>query len=262
MKVLAIGDVCGKCGCETLLKMLPRLKREYAIDLVIANGENSAEGNGILPHSAEQLFAAGVDVITGGNHTLRRQEIFPMLDTNEFLLRPANFPVALPGTGMRVVDLGYTQVAVLNVLGVVYMENMECPFRTIDRLIESAREQSIKNIFVDFHAEATSEKRSMGFYVDGRVSALFGTHTHVQTADAQILPQKTGYITDLGMTGVKDSVLGVEKEIIIKKLKDKWPVRFVNAVGDTELNGCLFTIDHRTGHTESVEAVSIPMQKN
>lgn len=257
MKILAIGDIYGKAGCEFLLKKLPTLKKEYSVDLVIANGENSAEGNGILPSSADQLFAAGVDVITGGNHSIRRREIYPVLDENPFLLRPANLPSSIAGSGISLVDMGYTTVAVINILGVVYMESMACPFETADRLIAKAKEAGAKIIIVDLHAEATSEKRAMGFYLDGKVSCLFGTHTHVQTADEQILPNGTGYITDLGMTGVKHSVLGVDKDIIIQKLKDKLPVRFFGATGECELNGCIFEVDKNTGLTTSVKRISV-----
>lgn len=257
MKILAIGDVFGKSGCDFLLKKLPTLKKEHAIDLVIANGENSAEGNGILPSSAETLFAAGVDVITGGNHTLRRKEIFNMLEENEFLLRPANLPSSIPGKGITYVDLGYTIVAVINILGVVYLESLSCPFETADKLINEAKQNGAKIIVVDFHAEATSEKRALGFYLDGKVSCIFGTHTHVQTSDEQILPNNTGYITDIGMTGVIDSVLGVEKSIIIQKMKDKLPVKFYGATGDCELNGCIFDVDKSTGFTKSVQRIKV-----
>ena len=257
MKVLAIGDVYGKSGCEFLLKKLPSIKKEHQIDLVIANGENSAEGNGILPGSAELLFSAGVDVITGGNHSLRRREIYPMLDENQFIIRPANYPSAVPGKGMTIVDLGFTSVAIINILGVVYLESINCPFETVNKLVKQAKNNGIKTIIVDFHAEATSEKRAMGFYLDGKVSCLFGTHTHIQTADEQILPNGTGYITDIGMTGVKHSVLGVDKDIIIKKLKDKMPVKFYNATGECELNGCIFDIDKNTGKTNCVNRICI-----
>lgn len=257
MKILAIGDVFGKCGCDFLLKKLPIIKKEHSIDLVIANGENSAEGNGILPSSAESLFAAGVDVITGGNHSLRRKEIYNMLEENEFLLRPANLPASVPGKGIAYVDLGYTTVAVINILGVIYMESLACPFETADKLVNEAKENGAKIIVVDFHAEATSEKRALGFYLDGKVSCLFGTHTHIQTSDEQILPNNTGYITDIGMTGVIDSVLGVDKNIIIQKMKDKLPVKFHGATGECELNGCIFEVDKSTGFTTSVERIKI-----
>lgn len=262
MKVLMIGDVCGKLGCEALLKTLPTLKKEQGIDLVIANGENSAEGNGILPGSAELLFTAGVDVITGGNHTIRRMEIFPLLEENPFILRPANFPNSLPGGGYALVDLGYTTVAVINLLGVVYTENVDCPFRTADHLLERARQDGAGIILVDFHGEATSEKRAMGFYLDGKVTAMVGTHTHVQTADAQILPDGTAYMTDLGMTGVKQSVLGVDKEIIIKRMRDKLPLRFQNATGSVELNGCIISVDHKQKNATDIKPISLLCSKN
>lgn len=257
MKILAIGDVCGKYGTEAVLKNLSKIKKENAIDLVIANGENSAEGNGILPCSADTLFSAGVDVITGGNHSLRRKEIFDYLDEKEYIIRPANYPNAVPGKGITLVDLGYTLVAVINIMGVVYMENMSCPFETADIMVKKAKDMGAKIIVIDFHAEATSEKRALGFYLDGKVSAIFGTHTHVQTNDNQILPCGTGYITDLGMTGVKDSVLGTDKDIVIKKFKDKLPVKFCGATGDTELNGCIFEIDNSTGLTTSTKLIKI-----
>lgn len=252
MKILAIGDICGKYGCEYVLNKLSTFKKENKIDMVIANGENSAEGNGILPGSADILFKSGVDVITGGNHTLRRREVYPMLDESQFLLRPANFPRSAPGKGITIIDLGYTNIAVINILGVVYMENMACPFETADKMIEEAKNLGAKIIFIDFHAEATSEKRALGFYVDGRVSAIFGTHTHVQTNDAQILPKGTAYITDIGMTGVKQSVLGTEKDIVISKMKDKLPKRFIGAEGECELNGCIFDVDVKSGLVSSV----------
>ncbi len=257
MNVLAIGDVCGKIGVEALLRLLPTLKKQYNIGLTIVNGENSAEGNGIVPQSADLIFKAGADVITGGNHTLRRPEFYSVLEENPCLLRPANLPAEVPGKGVTVVDLGFTRAAVLNLLGVVYLESQACPFQTADALIAELKEQGIANIFVDFHAEATSEKRALGFYLDGKVTAVFGTHTHVATADACVLPNGTGYITDLGMTGVELSVLGVEKEIIIQKMRNKMPVRFKNATGPAYLNGCVFKVDHKTGRCLLAQQITV-----
>lgn len=256
MKILTVGDVCGKAGTEALLRLLPTVKKEHHIDFTVVNGENSAEGNGILLQSADLIFTAGADVITGGNHTLRRSEFYTCLEENSCLLRPANLPNTVPGTGLTVVDLGYTQIAVLNLLGTVYLESQACPFQTVDHLLKELQSQGVKNILVDFHAEATSEKRTMGFYLDGRITALFGTHTHVATADACVLPHGTGYITDLGMTGVEHSVLGVEYEIILKKMRDKLPVRFKNAIGEAYLNGCIFEIDHKTGRCLSAQQIT------
>lgn len=247
MNILCIGDVCGHAGCEHLASVLPALKRNEKIDFIIANGENSADGNGILPHSMRALFDAGVDVITGGNHTFRRREIFDYLESEERLLRPANMPASAPGTGARIYDFGRTAVGVINLLGTTYMESLDCPFRTAEELISKLKSEGAKIIIVDFHAEATSEKRAMGFMLDGSASVVFGTHTHVQTADEQILPRGTGYITDLGMSGPVQSVLGVKPEIIIAKFKDKLPARFDQAEGECAMESCIFTVDDKSG---------------
>lgn len=257
MKVLAVGDVCAPDGCRYALKQIPIIKREENIDFVIVNGENSAEGNGITPDSADMLFAAGADVITGGNHTLRRKEFFNTLDTNPFVLRPHNLKNAEAGTGYCLFDMGRAQAAIINLSGQIYLERVgaDNPFLCVDELIERAKSDGAKYIFVDFHAEATSEKRAMGFYLDGHVSAIFGTHTHVQTADAQILPAGTGYITDLGMTGVINSTLGVKNDIIINRLRSGDMSRFEQASGECMLNGCVFDIDENTGLTKSVKLI-------
>lgn len=259
MNILAVGDVCSVCGCEYALKQIPRIRREENIDMVIVNGENSAVGNGITPQSAEMLFAAGADVITGGNHTLRRKEIFDMLENNPFLLRPDNLKEQDNGTGYCLYDMGRFSTAVINLSGQIYLErvNADNPFKAADILVDRATADGAKYIFVDFHAEATSEKRAMGFYLDGRVTAVFGTHTHVQTSDAQILPRGTGYITDLGMTGVINSVLGVKTDIIINRLKDGNTARFEQETGKCMLNGCIFKADEKTGLTVSVKRVYI-----
>lgn len=258
MKLLAIGDVCAPDGSAYALKMIPIIKREENIDLVIVNGENSAEGNGIIPESADMLFAAGADVITGGNHTLRRKEFFDTLDTNPFVLRPHNLKDTDTGSGYCLFDMGKYSAAVINLSGQIYLErvNADNPFKCVDTLIEKAKADGAKFVFVDFHAEATSEKRAMGFYLDGRVSAVFGTHTHVQTADAQILPKGTGYITDLGMTGVINSVLGVKNDIIINRLKSGVMSRFEQASGECMINGCIFDIDDKTGLTKLVKLIN------
>jgi len=247
MNILCIGDVCGHLGCEHLAAVLPAIKREHKIDFVIANGENSADGNGIIPHSARMLFDAGVDAVTGGNHTFRRREIFDMLESEERLIRPANMPASAPGHGYSLFDCGRTSIGIINILGTTYMESLDCPFRTALLLAEKLKNNGAKIIIVDFHAEATSEKRAMGFWLDGKVSAVFGTHTHVQTSVEQILPQGTGYITDLGMTGPVESVLGVKPEIIILKFVDKISSRFEQAEGECALEGCVFTVDDKSG---------------
>ena len=259
MRLLAVGDVCGSIGCGAVKRVLPRLKKSKNIDMVVINGENSADGNGITPESADFLFACGADVITGGNHSFRRKQIYDYLDQNEFLLRPHNLPEAENGKGICFVDLGYVTAAVINLSGKIYLEKLgaSCPFKAADELIEKAREAGAKIIAVDFHAEATSEKRALALYLDGKISAFFGTHTHVQTADEQILGGGTGYITDLGMTGPINSVLGVKSEIIINRLKDGIPSKFELADGECMLCGCIFDIDIKTGKTVGIERLLI-----
>lgn len=256
MIILCIGDVVGSIGCEMVRKHLPFYKKINGVDLVICNGENSADGNGITNVSAQYLFDSGVDVITLGNHTFRRKEFYEMLDEHPYIIRPANFPEgSTPGNGICEVDLGKNIVSVINIMGNAFMDaNLNCAFETVDKMLKKA-EGNIK--IVDFHAEATGEKRAMGFYLDGKVSAMFGTHTHVQTADAQVLPNGTGYITDVGMTGPVQSALGVKPELVIKKLKTKLPVRFEVASGECELNAVEFEIDEKTGKCTDCQRVSL-----
>ena len=253
MNILCVGDVVGSIGCRHLLDVLPRAKRELGVDVCIVNGENAADGNGITPVAAAMLFDAGADVITGGNHTFRRREFYDLLEENECLLRPANLPVGAPGRGMTVVDRGRYQVTVINLQGTVYMESLPCPFETLDSLLKQAGNPRF--CVVDFHAEATAEKKALAFYADGRVSAVYGTHTHVPTADEQILPQGTGFITDIGMTGPTLSCLGVRPELSIEKMRTKLPVRFAVADGPCAMGGVLFTLDDHTGRTTAVKRV-------
>ncbi|MBR4073325.1 MAG: TIGR00282 family metallophosphoesterase [Clostridia bacterium] len=255
MRTLVIGDVCGSIGCRYLSKLLPRLKNKYNIDFTVVNGENSADGNGITPESAESLFLAGADVITGGNHSLRRREVHSLLDENPFILRPDNIPAEY-GKGYCIFDMGRTVVAVINLLGRAHLDTLkaENPFNAADILVERAKKDGATHIFVDFHADVTSEKRALGIYLDGKVTAFFGTHTHVLTADLQILPQGTGYITDIGMTGPKDSVLGVESSIIINRLKNGDTEKFRLAQGNCMLCGCVFESDS-SGKTVAVEPI-------
>lgn len=227
-------------------KKLPDFKKEHGVDLVICNGENSSNKNGISNSSCDYLFASGVDVITLGNHAFRRMQIFDYLENNPYLIRPLNFPSpSTPGKGICTLDMGFTSVTVINLMGQEGMSPIcESPFTAVDRALKTI---DSKIILVDFHAEATSEKKAMGYFLDGRVSAVFGTHTHVQTADEVILCGQTGYITDLGMTGVIDSVLGVKKEIILRRFVDKLPEKFELAEGACMINGALFEIDEKTG---------------
>ena len=249
MRILAVGDVCSEAGCNHLLSVLPRFKKENSVDFTVVNGENSAASNGISKQSAQLLLSAGADVITGGNHTLNRKDFRPLLDENERLLRPHNMPLAEYGSGYCLVDMGYTKIAVINLLGPIYldMHKADNPFLCADSLVEKAKSDGANIILVDFHAEATSEKRALGFYLDGKVSAIFGTHTHVQTNDAQVLNGGTAYITDLGMSGAVNSVLGVEPDIIINRLKNGEKGRFASAEGEAVIEGMLFEVDNKSG---------------
>ena len=259
MKILCVGDVCGSAGCDAVRRHLPEIKRNLGIDLTVINGENSADGNGITPESASSLFCWGADIITGGNHTLRRQEVYDLLDSNPNLLRPHNLPNAEYGSGYCLYDMGRVLVAVINLSGKIYLDSLgaENPFTAADELIDRAKSDGAKIIIADFHAEATSEKRALGLYLDGRVSVFFGTHTHIQTADEQILPLGTGYITDLGMTGPKHSVLGVRSDIIISRLKDKNMQKFELAEGECILNACVFTVDEKTAKVTDIKRIYI-----
>ncbi|MEG2120267.1 MAG: TIGR00282 family metallophosphoesterase, partial [Pseudoflavonifractor sp.] len=226
------------------------------VDLTVANGENSAEGNGILPASAQTLFDGGVDIITLGNHALRRREIYPLLEEREDIIRPANFHPTAPGRGLCIYDCpGKPRVAVLSLNGSSYMDfTYANPFETADRLLEGL---DAPIVLVDFHAEVTSEKLCMGFYLDGRVSAVAGTHTHVQTADERILPGGTGYITDLGMCGSFNSVLGVRPELALHRFLTSLPTRFENDPGYCRLSGILLEIEDSTGKTTKITRVNV-----
>lgn len=253
---MCIGDVVGSAGCAFLRERLPAFKRQQQVDLVICNGENSADGNGITPRSAGHIFSSGADVITLGNHSFRRREVYPYLDESPNIIRPANYPSPLtPGRGVCTVDMGYTSVTVINLMGQQFMDaNLNNPFQEIDRILKQV---DSKVILVDFHAEATSEKRAMGLYLDGRVSAVFGTHTHVLTADAEVLGGGTGYITDIGMTGVIDSCLGVKKDIIIRRFTTQLPERFDYADGECRLDCVIFDIDRSSGVCTSAQSFEL-----
>lgn len=254
MNILAIGDVVGTSGCEFLRRHLPSLKKTYGIDLCIVNGENSAEGNGITPASATHIFSSGADVITTGNHVFRRHEIYDFLDENPRIIRPANYPPSAPGNGYCIVDMGRLRVCVVNLMGTVYMDALSNPFSVIDEILNK-----VKNAFIiiDFHAEATSEKKALGYHLDGKVTAVYGTHTHVQTSDEQILPGGTGYITDIGMTGPINSVLGVDPKLAIRRFVTKMPVRFKNADGPAALCGVILCINDKNGSVISIEKVCV-----
>lgn len=261
LRILTIGDVVGPCAVDVLSKHLFSLRNTLRVDFVIANGENAAPGNGIDIQSAKTLLFAGVDVITTGNHIWQKRDIRDFLCTNEQILRPANYPAACPGSGYTVFSVMGYRFLVINVLGTVYMDALENPFSAVDRILQHEAGR-YDFVCVDFHAETTSEKRAMGFYLDGRVNIVFGTHTHVPTADLQILPLGTGYITDLGMTGPRDSILGVRSDIIIEKLITKMPVRFELAETPITLNAAVFTIDTDSKKVIDTEQIIKPFDDN
>lgn len=255
MRVLMIGDVVGQAGCAHLSRVLPMLRRTYAPDVVIANGENAAEGNGLLPASARQLRESGVDIITSGNHILRRKEIYDILEDEDYILRPANLHSSAPGRGLVIYEGLKFRLCVINLLGTAFMDPLDNPFDTVDRLLEQT--DGCNMVIVDFHAEATAEKLCMGFYLDGRASLVVGTHTHVQTADERILPGGTGYITDLGMCGCFNSVLGVKPAGAIRRMRTHLPTRFENDPGEQCLSGILADLDEKTGRTTHIERINI-----
>lgn len=257
IRILALGDVVGETGTDYLARpgYVSGIKEQLGAHLIIANGENSAKANGMSTASAEALLSAGVDVITGGNHTWQKRQVYDMLENDRRLVRPANFPGKAEGEGYTYVDICGYRVLVFNLSGNAFMnETVASPFEYADRILS---EQSGKYdvSILDFHAEATSEKIALGWYLDGRVSVVFGTHTHVQTADARVLPEGTGYITDLGMCGSMNGVLGVRKDCIIHKFTVHTPVRFEEAEGDVHIHGALFEVDTSSGKCISAKAV-------
>lgn len=252
MKLLFIGDIVGKDGCEFFAEKIYGIKKEYGIDVTVVNGENSAQGNGITKFSADFLFSNGVDVITTGNHSFKRREACDMYDEKAFLLRPANYPDGCIGKGYCILDYGSVRIAVVNLMGVVYMEPIDNPFTVMDGILEELKAEGIKNIFVDFHAEATAEKKAMGHYLTGKVTGIFGTHTHVQTSDEIILGGHTAYITDAGMTGAELSVLGVDKDIAVEKMRSHFPVKFRESEEPPFLNGVVTEFDEKLGKSTKI----------
>ena len=253
MKVLHIGDVVGAAGGQFLMDHLPAIKREHQIDMTIVNGENSAQGNGITKHSMEQIFTAGADVITTGNHCFKRREALSIYE-NPTVLRPANYPDGCVGHGVCTVDFGPWQAAVLNLSGTAYLDPLDNPFTIVEQLLE---EIETPNIFVDFHAEATAEKKAMGYFLAGRVTAVVGTHTHVQTADETILAGHTGYLTDVGMTGPEESILGVAVQPAMDRFRFHFPTRFTEAEGSCFCNGVIITFDQKCGKCTKIERLIV-----
>ena len=242
MNILFIGDVVGKPGRNYLKENLHKLIEKNAIDFTIVNGENCAGGVGITKSTYDELLGLGVDMVTLGNHTWSKKEIFDFIEDSDRLVRPANYPKGTLGKGYRITERAGKRIAVVNLCGRVYMDCIECPFKTMDDILAELKDKA-DIIIVDFHGEATSEKLAMGWYLDGRVHAVLGTHTHVQTADERVLPGGTAYITDIGMTGPRDSILGVEKEIVIRRFITCMPARFAVASGETSLGAVRIQLD-------------------
>ena len=255
VKLLFIGDIVGRAGRRTLVDHLDRLIDRHLVDLVVANGENAAAGYGLTAPVLRELFDSGVDVVTSGNHIWDKKEIMPVLEREPRLLRPANYPPGLPGSGSGVFETAAgIKVGILNLEGRVFMKNLDCPFRVADSLLEELRRET-SIIFVDFHAEATSEKQALGFYLDGRVSAVVGTHTHVQTADERILAGGTGYLTDVGMSGSQDAIIGNQKKAAMDRFLMQLPARLEVAKKDPFLCGVLLTLNEETGCCEAIERI-------
>jgi 2',3'-cyclic-nucleotide 2'-phosphodiesterase len=255
MRILYIGDIVGSPGRQIVHDRLADILVQQRIDLAIANCENAASGFGITPRLADELFAAGIEVLSGGNHIFDRKEILDYFPRQPRLLRPANFPTGTPGSGLFIGQAkDGSDYAVLNLQGRTFMAPLDDPFRTAERELARVPE-NVKIILVDMHAEATSEKQAMGWYLDGKVSAVIGTHTHVATADARILPGGTAYITDVGMTGPHDSIIGMQKGAIIQRFLDALPTRFEVAEGDVQMNTVLLDVDPATGRARSIERI-------
>ncbi len=257
MRVLMIGDIVGSAGQSTLGEWLPRLRESFSPSIVVANGENAAGGRGITRAIYHKLLDIGVDCVTLGNHTWDKEEIFDFIDTEPRLLRPANYPPGTPGKGVAHLSVGGARLIVISLMGRTFLStSLDCPFRTADTLLEGLDSKTTP-ILVDFHAETTSEKQAMAWYLDGRVSGLVGTHTHVQTADERILPQGTAYLTDVGMVGSYDGILGMDRELVQKRFLTQLPVRFNTAGGRTQLNAVLIDIDQTTGEAKKIRRIRI-----
>lgn len=256
MKILFIGDVVGSPGREMLTKYLPKLKSKFKPTITVVNGENSASGKGITEKIYKQMLELGAQAVTLGNHTWDQRELIEVIDHCPSLIRPANFPEGVPGNGYTIIKANQFEVGVISLQGRTFLPPLDCPFKKADELIAQIRKKT-PIIFVDFHAEATSEKQAMGWYLDGKVTAVIGTHTHVQTGDYRILPNKTAYMTDAGMTGPYDGILGMERSAVLNKFLTGLPVRFEVTKGREQLNGVIIDVDHQTGAAKSISPIII-----
>ena len=255
MRLLMIGDIVGRPGRRAVRQNLPDLVRQFGVDVVIANGENAAGGNGITREVAKELFTSGVDVITMGNHVWNQKEIYTYIDQESRIIRPANYPPGAPGLGCTVLRSGNgLEFGVFNISGRVFMQELDCPFRKADEIVNQLKDR-VNIVLVDFHAEASSEKVAMGWHLDGRVSAVCGTHTHVQTADERVLPGGTAYISDVGMTGPRNSVIGVKKDLVIERFMTQMPRRFEVAEGLYQFNAVLIELDEVSGRAVSIDRI-------
>ena len=261
MQILFIGDIVGRPGRRAVRELLPGLVKDHGVDLVVANAENAAAGFGVTRDTVDELTECGIQLLTTGNHVWDKREVLGFIDEYPNLLRPANYAEGCPGIGHAVVKTAASiPVAVVNLVGRVFMHPADCPFRAAKGLLEGLRQQT-PVIIVDMHAEATSEKQAMGWFLDGEVSAVLGTHTHVQTADETILPRGTAYITDVGMTGPLNSVIGIEKEMIIDRFLTGMPCRFEVARGDVRLQGAVVDVDPQTGRARSIQRVNLRLKE-
>ncbi|MBA4494421.1 TIGR00282 family metallophosphoesterase [Paenactinomyces guangxiensis] len=256
MRILMIGDVVGSPGRETLSSYFPQLNNLFTPDVIVVNGENAAgNGRGIGRTIVRELFELGVHCITLGNHAWAQAEVFDFIDEEPGIIRPANFPMDTPGKGYTVIQSQAGKLTVINIMGRTFMATLDCPFRTMDEILDQIPPSSY--ILVDIHAETTSEKQAIAWYLDGRVSAVVGTHTHVQTADERILPKGTGYITDVGMVGPYDGIIGMERSTVIKRFLTQMPVRFAVAKGRCQLNAVLIDLDKQTKKTKQLKRIRI-----
>jgi len=258
MKILCIGDIFGRPGRRAVRECLDEIVEKHGVSLVVANAENAAGGFGLTRSIADELFGYGIDVLTGGNHTWDKKEVYELLEDNERVLRPHNYPRDNPGSGMTIIEVDDVKVAVLNLQGRIFMPTIDCPFQAADRLLDSVQDEA-DLVLVDLHAEATSEKMAMAWHLDGRATALVGTHTHVQTADEQVFPRGMAYISDLGMTGPHRSIIGVKVEQSLGRFLTGQPSRFEAAKGDVRFHGLVIDANERTGRATSVCRIQVRM---
>ncbi|ARK30929.1 TIGR00282 family metallophosphoesterase [Halalkalibacter krulwichiae] len=256
MRILFIGDVVGSPGRKMVKEYTMKLKQQYKPTITVINGENAASGKGITEKIYKGFLDAGAQIVTLGNHSWDNREIFEFIDQAKALIRPANYPAGVPGKGYTLFKYNQIEIAVINLMGRTFLPAIDCPFQKVDEILEELNGRT-PFIFVDFHAEATSEKQAMGWYLDGRVSAVVGTHTHVQTADERILPQGTAYLTDVGMTGPYDGILGVEKEAVLHRFLTSLPVRFNVAEGREQLSAVVIDLNPKTGQATSIKRILI-----